>query len=287
MTPTRVLVLVLSIVSVTPLFGDDGKLQAVRESVREPNSSSTDKQGQTNSGDDGSGNSTGDRIFGEIVAAPFMVPHILLNDDFIVNGYFLPYPFAHEQRGYMLMDPKDSYHFHRESAEPDYFADASAWMLRLGIEESNDFDGLNRINGQLLLDTTYRFGLLGSWSYLHERLERSRTDDLQLGDLNLVYRFAQNKWVQVRSGVGVRFMIDRDDTHYGFNFNYSGDLFPVEPLVLSTSFDVGSLGHAFVLHARQTAGLSFRGWEAYLGYDFLRIGSTNLQGPVIGLRYWY
>jgi hypothetical protein len=30
-----------------------------------------------------------------------------------------------------------------------------------------------------------------------------------------------------------------------------------------------------------------RGWEVFTGYDFLRIGSVNLQGPLLGLRLWF
>lgn len=270
------------------LSGDEGKLQAVRQAARDPSPPASGRQSPTDQDEtDDAGNDLRDRIFEQIIVAPYALPHILLNDDYAVSGYFLPYPFAHDQRGYMLIDPTESFHFHHESTQPDLFADASPWMVRLALEESNDFDGLNRLNGHLLLDTTYRLGLQASWSYLHERLEGNRADDSQLGDVNLVYRFAQNKWVQVRSGLGVRIMTDNHATHYGWNFNYSGDLFPIKPLILSTSLDVGTLGEAWVVRARQTAGVSFREWEMYLGYDFLRIGSTNLQGPVIGLRYWY
>jgi hypothetical protein len=28
-------------------------------------------------------------------------------------------------------------------------------------------------------------------------------------------------------------------------------------------------------------------WEIYGGYDYLEIGSVNVQGPVIGLRWWF
>jgi hypothetical protein len=28
-------------------------------------------------------------------------------------------------------------------------------------------------------------------------------------------------------------------------------------------------------------------WETFGGYDFLRIGTVNLQGPMVGLRLWF
>lgn len=62
---------------------------------------------------------------------------------------------------------------------------------------------------------------------------------------------------------------------------------PVKPLVISTVLDAGTLGHAGVIHARLTGGVLRSRWEAYLGYDFLRIGSVNLQGPLLGVRFWF
>jgi hypothetical protein len=82
-------------------------------------------------------------------------------------------------------------------------------------------------------------------------------------------------------------MSDPAQTRWGFNFTYGADFFPVRPLVLSTALDVGDLGWAAVVHGRGTVGLIHRGGEVFAGYDFLRIGSVNLQGPVLGLRFWF
>jgi hypothetical protein len=91
----------------------------------------------------------------------------------------------------------------------------------------------------------------------------------------------------MHTGLGVRVLADRSDPRAGFNFLYGADLFALNPLVLSTVLDLGNLDAAFVIHMRTTVGIVYRHGELLAGYDFLRIGSVNLQGPLIGLRFWF
>ena len=114
-----------------------------------------------------------------------------------------------------------------------------------------------------------------------------QSDETLLGDTELTYRFVQREWVQMHAGLGFRLLADRWDTRAGFNFFYGADVYPVAPLVLSTAVDLGNLDAAFVVHARFTAGVNYRNWELLAGYDFLRVGSVNLQGPLLGLRFWF
>jgi hypothetical protein len=108
-----------------------------------------------------------------------------------------------------------------------------------------------------------------------------------VGDVNLVYRIAQADWVQMHAGVGGRIWTDRYATYGGFNFTYGADFFPLKPLVISTQLDLGNLSDAFVTRARATVGWQINRLELYGGYDFLRIGSVNFQGPMIGARLWF
>jgi hypothetical protein len=91
----------------------------------------------------------------------------------------------------------------------------------------------------------------------------------------------------MHAGLGARLLFDRRTTQGGFNFLYGADFFPVDPVVLSTQIDLGNLPHAFVFHARGTVGWQLGRFELFGGYDFLRIGSTNFQGPLAGLRLWF
>ncbi|MBL8795914.1 MAG: hypothetical protein JNM56_18575, partial [Planctomycetia bacterium] len=162
-----------------------------------------------------------------------------------------------------------------------------AWSGRVFVEESNDFDGLNRVNGQVLIESCSRFGFQAGWSYLREELDCGCHDELWLGDATLTFLFAQSDRVQLRTGLGCRWLTDGSDSDFGVNFLYGGDFYPAKPLVISTAIDLGNLGSAFVIHGRATAGIIWSRFELFGGYDWLRIGSADLHGPVLGVRLWF
>jgi hypothetical protein len=257
---------------------------------------SSDSQGPAHK-DDGSygwGNGLNGEGVGVLVfvaaataTSPFWVPHLLLRDSLHYTGYFPAHPFALGPSGYMRIDRDGSRPWDGQQAE---FGDCDylkPWALRLALEDGNDFRGLNRAGGRLTLDTATRFGLTTNWNYFHEGLGGGHGDDTVVGDLNLTYRFAQCSWLQMHTGAGVRLLADRQDTRAGFNFLYGTDLTPIEPVVISTLFEIGHLDNALVLHGRATVGYLHERWELFGGYDFLRIGSVNLQGPLLGVRLWF
>jgi hypothetical protein len=221
------------------------------------------------------------------VTSPFWGPAYFLDDSLSKAGYFPFHPYAAGFPGYMQIDgtrpvPVDG----REATfgDPDY---VKSWSVRLSVEDGNDFRGLNRLNGRLVIDTTMRLGLWTNWNYLHESLDGGRTDDTLLSDTDLTYRVAQSDWLVVHIGAGLRMLNDRMGSRFGGNFLYSADIFPVEPLVISALIDGGWLDSAGVIHGRATVGVIRRSWEVYLGYDFMRIGSVNIQGPLAGVRFWF
>jgi hypothetical protein len=215
---------------------------------------------------------------------------VILQDDAGVEGYFRRYPYADGDPGFMY---RDGWSEPRPAPGSDAVEvlGLGRWSVRGLVEESNDFDGLNRATLHLLLETTSRLGLQTSWTYLQENLNGCwcgrRWDEMVLGDVNLVYRFAQHDRAQFRAGIGARFLADNDLFRAGFNFTYGMDLYPVKPWVFSTTLDAGTLGHAGVFHIRATAGYMLNRFEIYGGYDYMRIGAVDLQGPVLGLRVWF
>jgi hypothetical protein len=258
-------------------LAQQGALQKIREEAK----GSSDSKSSSDDDDSGSG-CGGDDGCGELLMvallAPFGLPHLALGDDFDSYGYFPPYPYAEGARGYMQIGPDGS------ETQPDF---TRVWSGRVAVEESNDFDRINRVAGRLLLETTSRFGFQTNWTYLHESLPCGRSDESALGDFNLTFRFAQNEFAQMRAGVGARVMTDRWATNWGFNFTYGADVFPIRPGVLSATIDAGTLGSAGLFRAQGSIGLLYRRYEIYGGYDYMRIGSTNLQGPTVGLRLWF
>jgi hypothetical protein len=222
-----------------------------------------------------------------VASSPVWGPAALLGDHYDTTAFFPAYPYAVDGLGYPRIAPgrgglgkEQEAHF----GDPDYLR---TWSVRLALEDGNDFRGLNRLNGRLVVDTSSRFGVQSNWDYFSERLGGGRSDETLLGDTNLTFRFAQTERVQMYAGLGFRTQADRSDTRFGFNFLYGGDVFLGEPLVLSASLDVGNLSSDLVVHGRGTVGLIYKRWEAFGGYDFLRIGSVNLQGPMLGFRVWF
>jgi hypothetical protein len=271
------------------LSAQEGRLQQVREEVRGDDEHADKKEKKEKKTRERDSDADDDCLFGELfwrgLILPFVLPPALLGDDYHHDGYFLSHPYQHGLPGFMRIEgfldeglPPGSSPLDRKGLR--------AWIGRLTLQESNDFRGLNRVNGQLLLDSWSRFGLQTGWTYLSEGLTGGRHDDMVLGDLDLLFRFAQNEYVQMRTRLGARVLAD-SHSRWGFNITYGGDFFPAKPLVLSGVLDLGTLGSAGLVHARGTAGVIFRGWEFFTGYDFMRIGSVNLQGPTLGLRFWF
>jgi hypothetical protein len=268
------------------LAAQDGSLQKIREDVKGDNQpGDPDNRSRSGSGGDDKDN-IASQLAWVVLAAPFLVPYHLLDDNLNLDGRFPAYPYANDEPGYMLIRRPLEEDAKKPSWELD-FDRARYWSGRLAIEESNDFDAINRLSARLLLEAASRFGVQTNWSYVHENLGGGRFDETALGDLNLTFRFAQHEKAQFRAGLGVRLMSDPHGTDWGFNFTYGVDVYPIKPLVLSAILDAGTLGHAGVIRGQVSIGLLYRRWEIYTGYDYLQIGSTALQGPTLGLRLWF
>ena len=260
-----------------------GTLQNLRSDVRRPSKATEQKklhlgdQRQDDEEDEwsGLGDLLGMAMWGGLIA-PFVGPPYVLGDDYSMLGYFPQYPYVDvgDGEGFMMIEPWIP-------AEPHL------WSLRLRGEYADDFDDLSRISGHLLFETTARFGIDSSSSYLRESLGNGRHDDLWTGDANLVFRLAQSANFQIRSGIGVNWLADEVGSDFGFNFTYSSDWFPRRPWILSSEIDLGRLGSASLFHIRATAGVQLRCTEFFGGYDYYDVGETPIGGFVSGLRFWF
>lgn len=222
------------------------------------------------------------QVFAEILFAPFKAPRAGLHDEWDSQALFPSYPYAERPRGYLFFPDHDN-----GSGNADETINVRPWSLRLSAEEGNDFRRMNRVGIRASLDTSLRIGLQSNWNYLSESLDGGRRDSTWLGDNNVTFRFAQGEKAQFYTGAGVRVLTDPTATHAGFNLLYGADFFPRKPVTASALFDLGNVGSAFILHGRATIGATWRHLEGFAGYDFMRIGSVNVQGPLLGLRFWY
>jgi hypothetical protein len=214
-----------------------------------------------------------------VLTSPFWFPQLAIGDTLQTPAYFSHYPYQYGD-GYMLVDPAEALGL--AGSRVPYW-----WSVRARGEFGSGLDDLDWIGGRLLIETKSRWGVEGDFRYVLEDLGSGIHDDAWLGDANILYRFAQSEWMQFRAGLGANYLSDREETDFGFNFTYAVDAQPFRPFVFTAELDLGTLGHASVVHVRTTAGVVFGVSEAYIGYDLYDIGSTQIQGLVAGVQIWY
>jgi hypothetical protein len=208
-------------------------------------------------------------IAGTIVTGPFTLPPILLGDTYDHAGRFPDYPYQHDIPGSMFID--------RACQNP-----GKPWQTSVSLEAGDVSDTLDRFAGRLEVGTTCRLDLDSEWNYFTEQTSFG-PDELHVGDVNLVVRFAQTEQIQFRSGLGVNWLADDAGADAGFNFTYGFDAFPARPWVFTAVVDWGTLGHAPLLHGRATAGVQLHRCEIFAGYDYRSIGKADFDGPIAGL----
>jgi hypothetical protein len=271
-----------------------GKLDQVREAVDKPAgpsaSSSKDKDQDDTSATSGSGDSWGGwdsedefrNFFLTILAFPWTMPHEELDLGRKIDVRFAPHPYPEPATNILYLDRP------REGV-PSYYdrPNSQWWSVRASAEAGSDFDGLDRVGLRLFLDTNTRFGLKSDWDWYTEKLPCGCRDTLWIGDLTATYRFVQNEWLLMHTGLGARFLLDAGHDRGGLNFLYGFDAFPVQPVHLFGSFEAGTLGSAGLVRLRGGVGVNCSHAELFAGYDFVRIGGLNLQGPMVGLRVWF
>jgi len=208
------------------------------------------------------------------ITMPFWGPPAWVGDTYSETGYFAHYPHQHDA-GYMIMGPM--------LPESELYV----WAIRGRAEYGTDFRHLEWTGGHLLIETSPRLGLESDFRHIREDVPPGRFDSLWLGDANIVFRFAQSEYLVMRTGLGMNFLNDPVGTNTGFNFTYGGNYFPIRPWILSGEIDLGTLGHASVVHLRTTVGMNLGIAEAYLGYDYYDVGPTHIGGLIAGVRLWY
>lgn len=218
------------------------------------------------------------RIFFYVATSPFWVPPVMLHDDFKAESYFTSYPYekldGDRYSGFMMLDPKYPQFFSRRS-------------LRVTGQYGTTFDDLSHLGGRLQFDGRRRFGIDASAKHYFEDRSDGTQDELTLGDVNMVFRFAQSRRVQMRTGIGFNWLSDADQNDFGFNFTYGGDWFPDDPFVVSTDFDCGGLGDSHLLHVRITGGILLHNVESFMGYDYLNVGGVDHGSLIAGIRFWF
>jgi len=185
---------------------------------------------------------------------------------------FPPYPYAEDCRGCLTTE------------SPCY---GDEWLGRVQYEFGSDSQDLDRNGIGFLLEHISGFGIDFDWDSYTEELPGGDHDELHVGEFNFLYRVAQSEHLLMRAGIGVGWLGDRFQTDAGVNFTIKADYMPSQPFVLSSELDFGTLGDAESFHAAGSIGAMIGRCEVYGGYDYRRIGKVEIEGPQIGLRFWF
>lgn len=212
------------------------------------------------------------QLFLAVIASPFKIPILMLEDDYDHVTEFPDYPYAEDVSGSLLRDNFQSIKKQMLTGTLQTYA----------IPQAHDVD---RFGGRLLLDSCTRFGIDTETNYWTQGLIKGPSDQLWTGDANLVFRFAESERMQWRAGVGVNWLADNIRSETGVNFTYGFDWFPARPWTVSSVIDLGSLGAAGLFHNRTTVGAMLGQTEVFAGYDYFQVGSTKFQGPVAGIGW--
>jgi hypothetical protein len=216
------------------------------------------------------------------LTAPYWLPMAYLDDGPSKTGYFPAFPYQYDV-GYMLIEPPGA---------GGYLGprDLNVWAVRTRGEYGTAITGLNWVGTNISVETVTRIGFESDVRFYQEDLSQMaqpQFDSAYVGDVNMVYRFAQNEYWQFRSGLGVNFLSDRQQSDIGFNFTYGFDWYPIRPLVISSEIDWGLLGDETLIHFRLSSGVQWNGLEAFVAYDLYDVGQFDNISLVTGLRLWF
>jgi hypothetical protein len=188
------------------------------------------------------------------------------------DAYFARYPYADGFDGFMM---------------DECWVATRSWSSRVAFEYADNFDDLQRWSGKALTESSRGWGLDAQWSRYREDLGGGQRDWLDFGDVNALLRVYESERSQWRLGLGMNWLDDRAATNFGLNLTARADLYTRPPWVVSGEYDIGTIGSAVTHHGSLSLGLLVRRFELYGGYDYRRIGSASLHGPVFGVRIWF
>lgn len=222
--------------------------------------------------EDDSLSSFGFQIGAMTISCPYWLPIAIVGDQYDTAAEFATAPYANDRSGRIDLAPDDG---------------TSSFAARLTTEVGSNLGDTVSLGGRLQLDTSVRLGLdTEFFTRIEDRPTGQETIDT--GDVNLVFRFAQSERAEFYSGVGMNYLLDNvGGDEFGFNFTYGADFYPVKPIVLSSSFDLGRLGGATLFHGRATVGAVIHRVELYTGYDVCSVGGVALHSWITGLRFYF
>jgi len=161
------------------------------------NSGSSDPTSSYDESDDGwslESLAGGAFLAGAGATLPFWGPPLMAGDTYSQTANFLHFPYQYDQ-GYMLFGSLPT------GGVPSWFQPYLV-AARARSEFGSDFDNLSWVGGQIILETTPRFGVDSDFRYVTEQVSSATQDQLWVGDANLLFRFTQ---------IYAELMVDHED----------------------------------------------------------------------------
>jgi hypothetical protein len=234
---------------------------------------------------DSDGSSVGPKALMVFLLFPWSTPHLALEWRDDPQGAeergclkaYAPYPFA-DGPG-LLRKACDE-----EPAKRKHYA------LGLSGESGFMLQGVVPASFAMRLLLPSRVELSARTDWLHD-VESDTADRALMTTAHFVYRFAQSKHADFRTGLGPR-RFRLEDGRWGFDVLYAIDVYGRRPFVFRVELHTGALGDSWVAQARSTLGGMLGRVELYAGYDHTylsdgRGSGARLGGPVAGARAWF
>jgi hypothetical protein len=207
------------------------------------------------------------RIWIMVLASPFYLPILLLDDDYSETLYYQKYPFENGIRF------------------TEY--DGKKWMINFTLSSqyvNKDIVGYN-------IKSSYKFLRLSidpSYSYYSYNNEEK---DISNFDTTILFTFAQNEFINFRTGFGYNHF-ENVSKYDGINWKYVICLFQ-KPFHLNLdntlicynmeSKEKVEFNNDFSINF----GYLYKGLEFKLGYKWFNLGEEQLNGPVLSSVFWF
>ncbi len=217
----------------------------------------------------------GEELVWPAVSSPIWVPMAVLEDEHDHVTRFLDYPYQEPGCGCLFAG----------SAAPSSWSLEQALWGRASVDFATPVDDVYRVGGTLFLSGANRFGLDAQAHWFEERLSDGTYDHMTLGDADIHYRFAESERGYFYIGLGFNWIEGEGQFDAGVNTTYGFDLFFARPFVSSTQIDLGTLGDTSLFRFRTTLGAAAGRFEPFIGYEYLDVGTTELNQLVSGISF--
>lgn len=215
---------------------------------------------------------------GTVGAAPWWAPPSVIEDDYEVDARFPRHPYKDGHGGYVVLDNDDT--------APDMRV--GNLFVRGSADYGHDFDDTSRLGANIHLETRNRWGLDAEWATFNVKPGGNAPGDFEVGDTNLIFRFAQSEHAQWWTGVGFNWLNEAGNgTEFGYNITYGADVCVGDPWVVSFQLDAGEISHNSYFHGRATIGAQWEGIEVYTGFDYIDANVSDAATMIAGVRLWF